>query len=124
MTPILVRQPDGSRICGQCCVAMVARVNIGYAIEAVGKRASTRSADIRRGLANLNIRHSTEPRLVSRPQYRELPARCIATCHVPYSRRTHWVVLWDGVVYDPVYGISNHIEPRHIAYVTSYIEIY
>lgn len=90
-------------MCGQCCVAMVADVVYPAACEAVGARvgihsAGTHTRDIIRGLRKLGVRCADRARRVSRVKP-ALPRRAIVS--IRDATRAHWMVTWDGVMYDP-----------------------
>ncbi len=107
----LVRQPEGSALCGQCCVAMVAGVSLRRAIAAVGVEFTERGTETRQivaGLRALGVRCSGRLRRVSRARP-VLPARCLVAI-IQYRpdadgerqpTRSHWMVSWDGQIYDP-----------------------
>src|ERR1035437_8529670 len=105
-----VEQPDGSSLCGQACVAMVADVSLAEAVQLIGKRghSGTRTRDLVKALRSLGVGCADKLKRVSRvrPVY---PRRAILAV-AKYAwvsdgtreqRKCHWMVTWDGVVYDP-----------------------
>jgi hypothetical protein len=115
----LVRQPDGSALCGQSCVAMLADVSLDEAIEAVGHEHGTRTSELRQALASLGVRTASRCRRISRacPAY---PPTALLVARKNDFRRSHWMVMKDGVVYDP-----EGAWPRYDGWkITSYLEVY
>lgn len=105
MEPML--QPQGSSLCGQTCVAMAAGVSLESAIEAVGhaRRRGTYTSELVGGLRALGVECASRLRLVSRLRPL-LPKRAIVSMVVikqspREARRGHWMLAWDGVIYDP-----------------------
>jgi hypothetical protein len=115
----LVRQPNGSSLCGQCCVAMVANVTLKEACAAVGheKKRGTTTPEIVAALRKLGV-HCAD-RLKRTAKHRTIPRRAIIAT---YSKRGsgHWMLAWDGEVFDPE-GCYPNYEGWGI---TSYLEIY
>lgn len=113
-----IRQPEGSEICGQCCVAMAAGVGVKRAIDAVGKDGATRTRDIIRGLRALGLNCADRMRRTA--QNRALPPRCIV--HICWRRRYgHWMLYWDGHVYDPGGAYPDGYDSH--SRIVSYLEI-
>ncbi len=97
----LVRQPDGSSLCGQCCVAMAAKVSLKDAIAAVGheKKRGTHTHEVIAALRKLGVGCSGKLKRVSRTKP-ILPQRAMVVITTGKTR-WHWMLVWDGVVYDP-----------------------
>lgn len=106
----LIPQPEGSSLCGQACIAMVAGISLERAIEAVGhrRRGGTTTKEIVLALRSLGI--ACPDRLhrmnCKRPV---LPGRAVVNI-VKYitradgkrkQRKAHWMLTWDGVIFDP-----------------------
>lgn len=113
-------QPDGTGLCGQVCVAMVANVSLAEAVTACGTRTlrsssvGTTTQEVMRGLRKLKVRFGEY-----RPfPERKLPNFAIAEVCDNKTQWGHWVVLKEGFVYDP--GIGWPI-PVHV-YEDSIIE--
>ena len=127
----VVRQPEGSALCGQCCVAMVAGVGLRRAIAAVGAEYTERGTGTRQivaGLRRLGVRCSGRLRRLG-PAKPVLPARCIVAI-IQYRtdaegtrqpKRAHWMVSWNGQIYDP-----GQRWPEGFAgwKITTYLEIF
>lgn len=116
--------------CGQTCVAMAARVTIGEVEAILGKRGGTWYADLRRALKHWGLELGRFERCrAKRPR---LPAWALLMLRPPHKaserRRGHWILHWDGMVYDPELGgpvtlstyFSLYLEARSI---TSFAEI-
>ena len=120
MSVRLVRQPEGSSLCGQACVAMVAGVSLDRAIKATGhsRRGGTHTWEIVEALRKLGIRCSERCRRLSRnrPDY---PQKAILVVRKNGRGLYHWVYYEAGVHYDP-----EDRWPRYDGWrVTSYLEV-
>ncbi len=103
----LVRQPEGSNLCGQACVAMIAGITLQAARDLiyVDEDGGTHTKHLIKALRASGVECDDKLKRVSRKRPM-LPARCIVAIHGPvcksYKRtRWHWMVSWDGVIYDP-----------------------
>ncbi len=115
-----IYQPEDSPLCGQCCVAMAAGVSLEKAISVIGSStAGTSTAEVRDGLRALGIGCAERLRVVSRVRP-ILPRRAIIACHIPRNGNAHWMLTWDGEIYDPARMWPAMREWR----ITSYLEIY
>lgn len=117
----IIRQPEGSSLCGQCCVAMAAGVSLDRACQAVGHRNATTTKNIILALAQLGIPCASRMKRVSRNRP-TLPARCLVAIHGPAykPRRWHWLLQWDGKMLDPGGCWPDYYKDWKI---TSYLEI-
>ena len=121
-------QPHGSRLCGQTCVAMLAKCSLKRAIEVCGRgRRGTRVRDLVHGLQALGVEIKGK-RLVATTG-RNMPRRCLQRVRlIHYSSGNtfgHWRIRWDGLIYDPQYGVSMRGGKPSEAYwsrVISYLE--
>jgi len=129
----LVRQPEGSSLCGQACVAMVAGVSLRAATKAVGLSGATHTRHIVRALRSLNVECADRLRRVSRVrpalpkraivsiiQYTVAPSLVTTPAMRRSQRRAHWMVTWDGTMYDPG---GRWTEGYNGWAITSYLEI-
>jgi hypothetical protein len=125
----LVRQPEGSSLCGQACVAMVAGVTLDESVSAVGHKHGTYTREIVKALRALGVPCPDRLRRVSRVRP-VLPQRAIVAV-VKWAtrpdgkrkqRRAHWMVAWDGVIYDPEDSWPALYE-RNGWTITSYLEL-
>lgn len=119
----LVRQPEGSSLCGQACIAMAAGVTLQTAIRAVGHH-ETRgcfSHEILEGLRTLDVPCADKWQRVKRA-HAVLPRRALVWIYrVPKVQSGHVMLTWDGTMYDPgcrwPKGYANWR-------ITSYLEIF
>lgn len=114
----LVRQPPGSKVCGQACVATLAGVSLGKAIMQVGKAGKTKTIDLKRGLDANNIKHGSR-------RERGMPDKSVtALLFWTGEHGCHWTVWHKGKYYDPVAGVYRKT-PRHLsdARVTSFLRV-
>ena len=117
----LVRQPPGSSLCGQACIAMAAGVSLKKALEAVGhgRRGGTTTRQVIVALRKLGLRAADRCRPISRtrPVY---PQKALLVMRKNGTRRYHWVFYKNGAFYDP-----EDLWPRYDGWrVTSYLEIF
>lgn len=92
----LIRQPEGSSLCGQCVVAMLAEITLDRAIEQMGEGRNY-PRDIRRELGKLNIsipRRSVQSVSGRGPDGREAAVLLCSTIE-DNRQYTHWIA-WDG----------------------------
>lgn len=95
----LVRQPPGSNLCGQACVAMV----LGRTLEGVrllfDRWGLTRTRDLVEALIRGGATGLREFRRVRRGV--SLPAMAICRFRWPGLWKSHWVVWAEGKFWDP-----------------------
>lgn len=95
-----MQQPEGSSLCGQTCVAMIAGVTLEESIEAFGgKRGGTRTKDLVAALRKLGIECGDPPLIRINGQC--YPDTCIVKLHFNDRKNTHWTVWHEGRFYDP-----------------------
>jgi hypothetical protein len=120
-----VQQPDDSSLCGQCCVAMAAGVSLDRAIEVMGEdEAGTTTVEVVTALRALGVPCADKLKRISRAKP-VLPKRAIFAIQRPKKERrkeaNHWMLSWDGKVYDPGGGWPEWYKDWRI---TSYLEIF
>lgn len=100
MELVIVHQPAGSSLCGQACIAMAAGVSLDEAIEAVGHAKATSTKEVVAGLRKLQVEADSRCRRVShqRPKY---PRRALLVARNKGCTNWHWLLHWDGKIYDP-----------------------
>lgn len=120
----LVMQPDGSSLCGQSCVAMLAGVSLDESIKAFGTRGGTRTKQLAAALASFGIKacdHLTRIKLDT-----VLPEMCIVKM-VWRSKagkpRGHWMVHYHGDYYCPSNGVLEYWLPEW-GKITSFLEVF
>jgi hypothetical protein len=116
-------QPDQSSLCGHCCVAMAAGVSLDRAIEEIGHERGTYTRELVAALRAFGIGCASKLRRLSRIKP-VLPKRAIV-CIQRYgdekrSARGHWMLAWDGEIFDPGGAWPHGYENWRI---TSYLEI-
>ncbi len=89
--------------CGQTCLAMLAKVSLETAISAVGVGGKTCTKDLVNGLRQLKV--GSGKRLERLRRADKLPRYCIVKVYHSYG--SHWVLHWDGTVYDSELGIFS-----------------
>lgn len=100
----LILQPPGSSLCGQACVAMITGMELDFCIELLfdGLKGKTRTRDLidALNLAGIDCHFKRLKYLASRDPW---PTRAIIKeIYGPIrKRKSHWVLLWDGHIYDP-----------------------
>jgi hypothetical protein len=111
-----VRQPmNGS--CGQTCVAMLAGISVDDVLKIM--KSTKWQASISKVLETLDYLGITYHKAVyTRGQEFNFPKCCIL--NVRGDERSHLLVYFDGVFYDPVYGIKHNYQYQDII---CYIEI-
>lgn len=100
---MFIRQPKGSNLCGQCCVAMVAEITIEESIELFGSKGRTTTRDLIDALLKKGIR--TKNLVLYRIKKGQLPSDNSILKVLWKDGRSHWVVYRKGKVYDPAYGV-------------------
>lgn len=99
-------QPQDSSLCGQTCVAMIASISISQSIDIFKKRGRTNTKNVVNALRYLGFHCSDKAIRISKDVI--LPLRCIARVRECNNKRwSHWIVLWDGWIYDPAYGLAE-----------------
>lgn len=91
----LVVQPKGSNLCGQACVAMILACSLQEAIALVGKKGKTYTRDLLRAM-------KVEQRRLKTWKSENVNGLLLARVLWNDKKRRHWVVVNEGVVYDPV----------------------
>lgn len=115
----LILQPEGSYLCGQTCVAMIAGVTLEKSIAIFGKRSGTSTKDVVRALRALGV-DCGDGLILARTHKR--PPLCMAVLHFDGIWQTHWTI-WNGDHFvDPSIGLVA--EYGEGVRVTSYLPIF
>lgn len=100
-----VRQGKNDFMCGQCCISMITGQDVQEIVELMGTDDGTTGEEVSKALRHLGIRCSEERKL---KKGEALPRRAILHMSGLTRRGTrdkrwggHWVLLWDGIIYDP-----------------------
>ncbi len=111
----LVQQPKDSKLCGQACVAMVLVITLEEACASMGRK-KTSTADIVDALGAGGVKVAKQRK---RSRGGPLPKRAILAGRSQVDGKSiHWLLQWDGKIYDP----AAHYAPHSYA-ITSYIVI-
>ena len=114
----LIKQPEGSNLCGQACVAMIAGISLEESIKLFKSRGKTRTKQLYYALKERGI--SCSNKAIRIKNYNK-PKLCIVIIHYSDCKNTHWCVWHNNKYYNPAYGIrkkSNVFERE-----TSFIKI-
>lgn len=103
-----IKQPDGSSLCGQTCVAMAAGVSLERSIEVFGSRGATRTKQVIKALRELGL-NPIGDKLTRRKGAEKAPAYGILKILFERFNEvdgkihewSHWALMWDGVLHDP-----------------------
>lgn len=95
-----IQQPEGSKVCGAACVAMVLGLSLDAAIERIGHRRGVRNREV---IAALGARAASARAQLWR-NADTLPAECLIRAKGP-KRHWHLVLRADGKVFDPAWPV-------------------
>ena len=98
---------------------MAAGVSLARAEKAVGHSGGTTTGDVVRGLRALGVDCAFRLRRVSRTKP-VMPRRAVVLITSRHPRREHWMLLWDGEIFDPG---QRWPEAYRDWRITSYLEI-
>ena len=114
----LVRQPKGSNLCGQACVATICKVTLDEAIMVMRTKGCTNGKQIIQALRQLGVT-SSDKMIRGKP---------IGSAIVKFTHpdgKSHWVLVYNSKYYDPFYGVNRKV-PRYLknSRITSHIRLY
>ncbi len=122
-----LKQPEGSKLCGHTCVAMIGNTPIDFIVELIGHRRGTTAKDIAKVLRHLGFQ-CPDRRVLG------VPTSGVALVtvrykpgHVPNTKGakwwSHWVLYFHGSYYCPSSGgLCNYV--RHEPYnMTSHLPV-
>jgi hypothetical protein len=102
----LLLQDPRALTCGQCCVAMATGETLSTVIAATGTGGRTSAKVLRRVLDQFGIRTSHTRKITGAAP---LPLYAIAHQNsrtpdgkVEFPNRGHWVLIWNGKIFDPL----------------------
>ncbi len=98
--------------CGQAVLAMVSGVDVYDIIKLVNTEKETTLKDMKMALTKLEISYKNE-RVEVRDKS-ELPRAAILSLETP--KCWHWSLFFDGVFYDPEYGVLQDFPPSNRRY--------
>ena len=105
----LILQPEGSTICGQCCVAMVVGKPLKSVLATFCRGGRGTSPRIVRWVLNY-YRYTPAPGLRKFKVQWELPPLCILKLTYTFRETGHWVVYNHGQIYCPGHGVCDYDE--------------
>lgn len=114
----LVKQPKGSSLCGQACVAMLAGVSLEESTETFRTKGCTRYKALIQALRQLGV-ESAEKWKMGHPT---------GDAIIRFTNQelgcSHWVVFFKGKYYDPAGGVYRKL-PKCLrkAKATSYLSV-
>lgn len=114
-------QPEGSSLCGQIAVAVIANIDLTKSIELFGKKSSTRTKQVARVLRLLGF--ECPDRL--KRKYEATDKFGIAKLSYKGNRNSgHWVVIDNHKIYDGVWGNADGTVTWPVgARLTSYLPV-
>lgn len=101
-----------SLACGQAVLAMLSGMDVNGVFDLVGTQKETTLKDMKNALLCLDIGFKNE-RVEVRDKS-ELPRVAILSLETP--KCWHWSLYFDGVFYDPEYGVLNDFPPSNRRY--------
>jgi hypothetical protein len=113
----LVRQPHGSNLCGQACIATICNITLEESIMLVRTSGKTKTKHLKRALHAMSIEHGNK-------RIRGLPKEGSALLYWTGDAGCHWTVWHNKKHYDPAAGTFRKT-PNHLseARVTSHLPI-
>lgn len=118
----MVYQDRGSNMCGQACIASIAEISLRDACKAVGHEHSTNTRELVKALRILGFSCADK---LKRIKHWRPPWRAIVKMRWPGRAMGHWLLMWDGRLFDPdPAGMGlRHLNPDHGGHLTSFLEI-
>ena len=118
-----IKQPKGSSLCGQSCVAMITDMTLDESIEIFGSRGQTNTKQV---INALRTRVSITAERLTRVKG-PLPELCIVKI-LWENKGSHWVIHKKGKIYDPAIGVYKLLKYKEMikkvpGKMTSYIKI-
>lgn len=109
--PTYIKEPTPLQ-CGQAVLAMLSDNSVAEIIKTVGTDRETTLKQMFLALDYYGIEYSKERRQITKK--RELPKVCILSLETPHC--WHWSLYFDGIFYDPEYGILTDFPPSKRRY--------
>lgn len=121
----LIIQPEGSSICGQCCVAMAIKKPLSTVIKVFGHQHSTRTIELHRAFKYFGT--ITDKRLTRNKTNTVFPKICILKITYDWRKSNgHWVYYNKGICYCPsgdVHHWSDYLKYPLMGRITSFLPI-
>ncbi len=109
--PIHVFEPTSLQ-CGQAVLAMLSGENVETVIKICGTDRETTKKQMFSSLDALGISYVCERR--EAVEKKDLPRVCILSLETPHC--WHWSLYFDGIFYDPEYGVLSDFPPSNRRY--------
>lgn len=128
--PTLLNQLAGSKTCGHCCVAMATGQPLADVIARIGHERGTTMPELYRAAIYFGL--VIDPGL-TRSAHAPIPDRAILRYRYgrPAIKDSHWVLYWNGTIFDPSYprAYLAAADQRQMVYddtcrVTSFSEVH
>jgi hypothetical protein len=110
----LILQPEGSSICGQCCVAMITGLPLKSVIATFCREDLGTGPRIVRWVLKY-YHYKPNKRLLRFKKQSQLPALCMLKLTYRFQKIGHWVVYDTGDIYCPVHGICCYEDYEELA---------
>ena len=110
-SPIHIFEPDPLQ-CGQAVLSMLSGKSVDEIISLCGTERETTLKDMKRVLAQLDIKMSDERKQVFNRS--ELPPVALLSLETP--KCWHWSLYYEGMFYDPEYGLLEDFPPSNRRY--------
>lgn len=99
----IVLQDHNSKVCGQCCIAMILGITLDKAIKLVGHEKATTALELSKALCVKKI-------FIRISKNRTIPERAILFVgNIGNRRHRHWVVIENQKIYCPTFGIFDSL---------------
>lgn len=125
MSMRIVTQPEGSNICGHCCVSMVTGVDVEEIIKAIGHRRGTRTKELVKVLRSYE--RECDDKLTRFSNYSGLPGLAIAKITYDWRKNNgHWVVLFYPLIVCPggyIHHWTNYLGRSPFGRLTSFLSL-
>lgn len=109
--PIHIYEPTPLQ-CGQAVLAMLSGESVDSVVTLVKTERETKLKDMFFALDSFGIKYSQERREAEKIS--DLPSVCILSLETPHC--WHWSLYFDGVFYDPEYGVLDDFPPSNRRY--------
>ena len=103
----LIKQPKGSNLCGQACVAMITGISLEESIKLFGSKGKTGTKQLYYALKERGITCSEK---AVRIKNNNKPEFCIITIHYTGYKNKHFCVWNNNKYYDPARGIRKKLD--------------
>lgn len=104
--PIHIFEPTSLQ-CGQAVLAMLSDLTVNEIIDICKTDRETTLKDMKESLKQLGITYYNERKIVKEKS--ELPKIAILSLETPHC--WHWSLYYDGIFYDPEYGLLEDFPP-------------